>query len=89
MTTTTTTTVLYELIPNPEGVLTEPFTMTELRTLHEKRLGATLKRDTFARLMRPFLTEVGTCNKTGGRPAALYIVSASPEARPIWSLPRA
>lgn len=86
---TTTTTILYELVPDPESLMGEAFTLTELRTLHESRLGVTLKRDTFNRRMLPYLTVEGTDVATGGRPALTYRVNPEASHAPIWRLPRA
>ena len=63
----------YATAPDPGGLLAEPFTVLELRHLHEAVAGQPLQRDTFRRLMEPQLT--GTAHMsagTRGRPAELF-----------------
>ncbi|WP_230011152.1 NUDIX hydrolase, partial [Microbacterium sp. Bi128] len=42
--------------PDPGELLDEPFTLRDLRELHEAVVGGTLMRDTFRRFMEPKLT---------------------------------
>lgn len=69
----------YEARPDPRGFLTRPFTLTELREVHEAVLGERLLRDTFRRRMEPMLRTVeGTAMPSGvGRPAQVYVVGRS------------
>jgi len=63
----------YELAPDPEHLLTEPFTILQLRLAHEAVVGAKLQRDTFRRLMEPQLAGTGkTTAGARGRPAELF-----------------
>lgn len=63
----------YERRPDPDGLLTGPFTLTELRRVHEGVLGDPLRRDTFNRRMTPHLEELsGELRSDGGRPAQVY-----------------
>jgi 8-oxo-dGTP diphosphatase len=63
----------YELAPDPERLLTEPFTILQLRLLHEFVVGRKFQRDTFRRLMEPQLVGTGkTTAGTRGRPAELF-----------------
>jgi 8-oxo-dGTP diphosphatase len=63
----------YELAPDPERLLTEPFTILQLRLLHEAVVGRKFQRDTFRRLMEPQLAGTGkTTAGTRGRPAELF-----------------
>ncbi|MFT4044653.1 MAG: NUDIX hydrolase [Gordonia sp. (in: high G+C Gram-positive bacteria)] len=68
----------YEDGPDPDDLLPEPYTLSELRELHEAILGRRLMRDSFNRRVQPLLapkidalgnpeTRVG-----GGRPARLF-----------------
>ena len=59
--------------PDPHGLLAEPFTMTELRRLHEVVVGVELQPDTFRRAMlgRLVMTE-GKRAEGPGKPAGLY-----------------
>jgi ADP-ribose pyrophosphatase YjhB (NUDIX family) len=64
---------LYAEHPDPEGLLQEPFTMRELRHLHQAVAGERLMPDAFRRLMEPQLHDTGrTTAGTVGRPAALF-----------------
>jgi len=64
---------VYELAPDPERLLTETFTILELRVLHEAVVGRKFQRDTFRRLMEPQLTGTGRMTSgTRGRPAELF-----------------
>lgn len=65
--------------PDPDGFLTEPFTLLQLRRVHEAVIGEELHKDNFARRMRPHLEpvvgddgEVALSTALRGRPAALY-----------------
>jgi 8-oxo-dGTP diphosphatase len=59
--------------PDPEGLLPEPFTLRQLRKLHETVLGERLVPDTFRRHVLPQLRDTGrTTEGTVGRPATLY-----------------
>ena len=63
----------YELAPDPERLIPEPFTILELRQLHEAVVGRKFQRDTFRRLMDPQLTGTGRMTSgTRGRPAELF-----------------
>lgn len=65
----------YRVSPDPGGLLTPPFTLKELRELHEAVLDASLQRDTFRRAMDPHLAATGEMSDgTKGRPAALFMV---------------
>ena len=64
--------------PDPDGFLPAPFTLHQLRKVHEAVLGEELHKDNFNRRMKPFLEPVlrkgGPVLADGlrGRPAALY-----------------
>lgn len=59
--------------PDPEGLLREPFTMRELRHLHEAVAGRRFGPDSFRRHMLPYLTDTGRfAEGVVGRPAALF-----------------
>lgn len=68
----------YELAPDPDGLLDGPFTLSELRRLHEAVLGESLRKDTFNRRMREQLDEVydaqagPSVRRSIGRPAQLF-----------------
>jgi 8-oxo-dGTP diphosphatase len=63
----------YELAPDPERLIPGPFTILELRLLHEAVVGRSFQRDTFRRLMEPQLTGTGRMTSgTRGRPAELF-----------------
>lgn len=85
----------YEDRPDPDNLLRPPFTLTDLRRLHEVVLGRRLMRDTFNRRVEPLLapeqdpagkpaTRVG-----GGRPARLFIPAGPPTATFGYRLPSA
>jgi 8-oxo-dGTP diphosphatase len=87
----------YENAPDPDGLLPGPFTLSELRRLHETVLGERLRKDTFNRRMREQLEEVYDAPETPslrrsvGRPAQLFLAR---ERNPSvssqrWQLPRA
>lgn len=69
----------YERSPDPLGLLRAPYTLSQLRHVHEAVLDAPLKRDTFNRRMLPYLEaeldsrgEPVLTSETVGRPAQLY-----------------
>ncbi|MGV9827804.1 MULTISPECIES: NUDIX hydrolase [unclassified Gordonia (in: high G+C Gram-positive bacteria)] len=83
----------YEDRPDPDNLLREPYTLSDLRELHEAILGRRLMRDSFNRRVQPLLepkvdadgnpeTRIG-----GGRPARLFLKSAPPTATFGWKLP--
>lgn len=83
----------YEDKADPDNLLQPPYTLSELRELHEAILGRRLMRDSFNRRVQPLLapqldadgnpaTRVG-----GGRPARLYAKDAPPTATFGWRLP--
>lgn len=81
----------YESQPDPRGFLTRPFTLTELREVHEAVLGERLLRDTFRRRMEPMLRTVeGTAMPSGvGRPAQVYVAERlSSSHKQLNCLPR-
>lgn len=67
-----------DIPPDPDGFLTEPFTLHQLRKVHEAVVGEELHKDNFARRMKPQLEpvmrdgEVVRSAATRGRPAVLY-----------------
>lgn len=82
----------YEVEPDPDRLLEGPFTLLELRRLHEAVLGAPILKDTFNRRMRPLLTpsDVVPDSRPVGRPAQLF---ENPQTSPSdpserWRLPR-
>lgn len=85
----------HELRPDPARLLEAPFTLSDLRHLHQSVLDERLAPDTFRRRMEPQLTphlEDGTqaSRSDGGRPARLWRhPDASTEARLAAPLPRA
>jgi ADP-ribose pyrophosphatase YjhB (NUDIX family) len=63
----------YATVPDLDRLLAEPFTILELRTLHQAVAGRALQRDTFRRLMEPQLTGTSQLtSRTRGRPAELF-----------------
>lgn len=64
--------------PDPDGFLAEPFTLHQLRKVHEAVVGEELHKDNFARRMKPQLKpvmrggEVVKSTAHRGRPATLY-----------------
>ena len=65
--------VRYGRRPGPSRLLPEPFTLRELRLLHEPVLGIRLRNDTFRRAMADGLVEdAERSSGTPGRPAAKY-----------------
>lgn len=66
--------VAYAEAPDPGALLDEPFTLKELRDLHEVVAGTTLMRDTFRRFMEPQLAGTGQMSDgTRGRPSRLWV----------------
>lgn len=64
----------YAEVPDPGALLYEPFTLKDLRELHEAVAGASLMRDTFRRFMEPKLTGTGQMSDgTRGRPSRLWV----------------
>ncbi len=64
---------VYSDAPDPHGLLDEPFTMSELRQLHEAVLGERLLPDSFRRAMLPKLVATDTKRADGpGKPATRY-----------------
>lgn len=68
-----------DVAPDPDGFLTEPFTLHQLRRVHEAVIGEELHKDNFARRMKPHLEpiydddgEPALSTALRGRPAALY-----------------
>lgn len=60
--------------PDPEALLPEPFTLRELRQLHEAVAGRRLAPDSFRRHMTPQLRDTGEKREgTVGKPAALFV----------------
>ena len=85
----------YETSPDPDGLLEVPFTLSELRRLHETVLGERLRKDTFNRRMREHLEEVydapgsPSLRRSVGRPAQLFHKHALSDVDPVrWRLPR-
>jgi ADP-ribose pyrophosphatase YjhB (NUDIX family) len=67
----------YVEAPDPGALLDEPFTLKELRELHETVAGSALMRDTFRRFMEPKLTGTGQMSDgTRGRPSRLWVRAA-------------
>lgn len=65
----------YGAQPDPGGLMKEPFTLKELREVHEAVMGEALQRDTFRRTMERGLVATGEMSDgTKGRPAALFRV---------------
>ncbi|NDZ92831.1 NUDIX hydrolase [Streptomyces sp. SID6673] len=85
----------YEDQPDPDNLLHQPYTLSELRELHEAILGRRLMRDSFNRRVQPLLAaEIDPEGKPatrvgGGRPARLYSKGAPPTATFGWRLPSA
>ena len=88
----------YERSPDPLDLLRPPYTLSQLRHVHEAVLDTGLKRDTFNRRMLPFLEpaldsrgEEMLRTEAVGRPAQLYRRTSrterDPEAGP-FPLPR-
>ncbi|MET3451246.1 NUDIX hydrolase [Curtobacterium sp. 1544] len=63
----------YAGAPDPHRLLAEPFTMTELRRVHEAVRGEALLPDSFRRAMLPMLTATEAKRAEGpGKPATRY-----------------
>lgn len=63
----------YASRPDPAGLAGERFTMRRLRRLHEAIAGRALQKDTFRRVMLPYLVETTEIERGHvGRPAALF-----------------
>lgn len=59
--------------PDPGELMRAPFTLRELRLVHEVVAGEPLQRDTFRRLMEPQLYATGEMSDGGrGRPSRLF-----------------
>lgn len=64
---------LYTAAPDPRGLVAEPFTMTELRRVHEAVAGRALQPDSFRRAMLPGLVATeGKRTEGPGKPAGTY-----------------
>lgn len=67
-----------DVSPDPDGFLPPPFTLHQLRKVHEAVVGAELHKDNFNRRMKPFLKPLVRNGQPvlsdglRGRPAALY-----------------
>lgn len=67
-----------DIHPDPDGFLPEPFTLHQLRKVHEAVVGSELHKDNFNRRMKPFLEPVTHRGKIvrssslRGRPGTLY-----------------
>ncbi|TWH04159.1 8-oxo-dGTP diphosphatase [Nocardioides sp. J9] len=67
-----------DIHPDPDGFLPEPFTLHQLRKVHEAVVGDELHKDNFNRRMKPMLEPVlrdgepVLATNLRGRPAALY-----------------
>ena len=60
--------------PDPDRLLTEPFTLLQLQRLHEAVAGSDLIKDTFRRNMQDSLRETGEMSGgTVGKPARLFM----------------
>lgn len=87
----------YETAPDPDGLLDGPFTLSELRHLHQTVLGEGLRKDTFNRRMteqlEPVYDEHGdpALRRGTGRPAQLFTCRAGHDRTSTarWRLPRA
>ena len=63
----------YVSAPDPRGLLAEPFTLRELREVHEAVSGERILPDTFRRTMLVGLEATGQFSSEGrGRPAEMY-----------------
>ncbi len=59
--------------PDPHGLLTEPFTMSELRAVHDAVLGERLLPDSFRRAMVPMFVDTGERVASGPeKPAGVW-----------------
>ena len=68
----------YRRLPDPGGLLPDrPFTIRDLRLLHQQVLGERLVADTFRRTMLPGLRATGELRRGArGKPAELYLNDA-------------
>ena len=86
----------YEVEPDPDRILPSPFTLRELRLLHQAVAGERLRKDTFNRRMRLLLAEAEPSGDQPrvGRPAQFYAHQeregrgVAPLAEAPWRLPR-
>ena len=63
----------YAARPDPDRLLPDSFTLSDLRHVHEAVAGERLQRDTFRRAMEPHLVGTGmTKSGARGRPAELF-----------------
>ncbi|MFT4128250.1 MAG: NUDIX hydrolase [Gordonia sp. (in: high G+C Gram-positive bacteria)] len=73
-----------DTLPDPDGFLDEPFTLHQLRRVHEAVIGQRLHKDNFNRRMKPLLNPLLRDGKPvlaeslRGRPAALYRRRSNP-----------
>jgi 8-oxo-dGTP diphosphatase len=71
-----------DIYPDPDGFLPQPFTLHQLRMVHEAVIGAGLHKDNFNRRMKPYVEPVTERGKPvlsdglRGRPASLYRTAA-------------
>lgn len=79
----------YEKAPDPRRLSRPPWTLSDLRHVHEAVLDEPLKRDTFKRRMEPFLEPAVhpdgrpiVTTETGGRPAQLFRPKSRPPREP-------
>lgn len=71
----------YRYVPDPRGLLDEPFTLLELQRLHEAVFGRDLPKDSFRRGMEPNLRDTGrTQAGVVGKPARLFLRSSEPQS---------
>ena len=67
-----------DIHPDPDGFLPEPFTLHQLRKVHEAVVGAELHKDNFARRMKEHVEPLmrggqpALSDGLRGRPATLY-----------------
>ena len=86
----------YETAPDPDMLLDGPFTLSELRRLHEAVVGERLRKDTFNRRMSQHLELAYDASgnpdvrQTIGRPAQLFQRTrvSSDRIQSRWRLPR-
>lgn len=63
----------YDQQPDPRSLIAHPFTLLDLRRLHEAVAGSPLAKDTFRRTMQPHLVDTGTtAHGSVGKPARLF-----------------
>lgn len=83
----------YETDPDPDRLLRGPFTLLDLRRLHEAVIGTPLRKDTFNRRMRDQLepTDAEPTEPRVGRPAQHYVHPRRSLSLSdcLWRLPRA